>query len=578
MAKMLNNNKNTIPDFSSNEDFEKLFEDFSKEHEKKEGTITTGTITEISKDEIRVDIGIKDEGIISVKEFVQNGKLPTLSIGDKIDVYIQSYENRSGQVVLSREKAVREKLWKELEQAMKNKTQVPGVIFGRIKGGLMVDLSGVVAFLPGSQIDIKPVKDINHLLGVEQPFIVLKMDQEQGNVVVSRRAIIEESREEAKSEMLSQIKVGQVLEGVVKNITDYGAFVDLGRIDGLLHITDISWSKINHPSEMLSIGQHIQVQIIKYDEDNRRVSLGMKQLTPNPWQGIDKKYPVNTKMKGQVTNITDYGIFIELEPGIEGLVHVSELNWISPNTHPKNIVKEGEELEFIVLEVDVEKHRISLGMKNAGESIWKTLEEKYPIGSTIEGKVKKILNFGLLIDFNEKINGLVHINDLSWSKDPQEAIKDYKEGDSVKVAILSLDASQERLSMGIKHLTDDPFENAMKDIKKGITVTCVVTEITADGIEVSLENNFKVFIRRSELSSEKSEQRPERFAVGDKVDAKIVKLDKTTRVISLSIKALELDEQKQKIAEYGSASSGASLGDILGNAIEEQKKKQKNSK
>lgn len=576
MAKMLNN-KNTIPDFNSNEDFAKLFEEFSKEHEKKEGTITSGTITSISKDEIKVDIGIKDEGTISIKEFVQNGKLPKLSVGDKVDVYIQSYESRFGQVMLSREKAVREKLWKELELAMKNKTQVSGVIFGRIKGGLMVDLNGVVAFLPGSQIDIKPIKDINHLLGIEQPFIVLKMDQEQGNVVVSRRAIIEESREEAKSEMLSQIKVGQVLEGNVKNITDYGAFIDLGKIDGLLHITDISWNKINHPSEVLSIGQNIQVQIIKYDEDNRRVSLGMKQLTPNPWQGIDKKYPINTKMKGHVTNITDYGIFVELEPGIEGLVHVSELNWISPNTHPKNIIKEGEELEFVVLEVDVEKHRISLGMKSTAESVWKKLEEKYPIGCTIEGKVKKVLNFGVLVDFNEKINGLVHINDLSWSKDPQEAIKEYKENDTIKAIVLSLDASQERLSLGIKHLTNDPFEDAMKDIKKGMTITCLVTEIKADGIEVSLESNFKTFVRKADLSSEKSEQRPERFAVGDRIDAKVVKLDKITRVVSLSIKSLELEEQKQKIAEYGSTSSGASLGDILGDAIEEQKKKQNKS-
>lgn len=573
MAKMVNN-KNIIPEFSTDENFEKLFEEFSKTHEKKEGTITTGKITNISKDEIKVDIGIKDEGTISIKEFVQNGKLPKLSVGDNIEVYIQSYENRSGQVVLSREKAVREKLWQELEQAMKNKTQVPGVIFGRIKGGLMVDLNGVVAFLPGSQIDIKPVKDINPLLGLEQPFIVLKMDQEQGNIVVSRRAIIEESREEAKSEMLSQIKVGQVLEGTVKNITDYGAFIDLGKIDGLLHITDISWNKINHPSEVFSIGQVVKVQIIKYDADNRRVSLGMKQLTPNPWEGVDKKYPANTKMKGQVTNITDYGIFVELEPGIEGLVHISELNWISPNTHPKNIAKEGEELEFIVLEVDVEKHRISLGMKNAAESIWKKLEEKYPIGSTIEGTVKKILNFGLLVYFNEKVNGLVHVNDLSWEKDPQESIKEYKEGDKVKAIVLSIDAPQERLGLGIKHLTDDPFEDAVKDLKKGMTVTCAVTTIKPEGIEASV-NGLPVFIKKADLSSDKSEQRSERFAVDDRLDAKIVKLDKTHRVISLSIKALELDEQKQKIAEYGSASSGASLGDILGDAIEEQKKKQK---
>lgn len=569
------NHINDIPEYSTNESFKELFEQFSKSHEKKEGTITQGVITEISKDLVKVDIGIKDEGIISIKEFVQNGKLPNLSVGDTIDVYIQSYENRQGQVLLSREKAVREKLWTELEKAMNDKVQVSGVIFGRIKGGLMVDLNGVVAFLPGSQIDVKPIKDINSLLGVEQPFIILKMDRDQGNVVVSRRAIIEESREEARSEMLSQIKVGQVLSGIVKNITDYGAFIDLGKIDGLLHITDISWNKINHPSEVLSIGDTIQVKIIKYDEVSRRVSLGMKQLEHNPWEGLDAKYPTGTKMKGHITDIADYGVFVELEPGIEGLVHVSELGGVA-NTHPRNIVKEGEEVEFVILEIDIEKHRISLGMRQCADGVWQKIAETYPVGSIIDGTVKRVLNFGIVVDFNEKVQGLVHMNDLSWTKRPQEALKEYKDNDHIKAIVLSVDAPQERMSLGVKHLVADPFEDGVKNIKKGDAITVTVSAVQADGIEVAISPALTSFIKKFDLSSDKSEQRPERFAVGDRVDVRVVKLDKVDRVLSCSIKALEVEEQKQKIAEYGSTSSGASLGDILGDEIEAQK--QRNSK
>jgi len=563
------NNKLEGADFNTGEDFVKLFGNFTKTHEKLEGSVVTGTISDISNDTITVDIGIKDEGRIPIKEFVQNGKIPNLKVGDNVEVYIQSYENRYGRVVLSREKAVREKSWNHLEIAMKKGEQVEGVVFGKIKGGLTVDLNGVIAFLPGSQVDVKPIKDVSHLIGVVQPFIVLKMDKEQGNVVVSRRAIIEESRAEAKGEMLSKIKVGQVLDGVVKNITDYGAFLDLGSIDGLLHVTDISWSRINHPSEVLSLGQHVKVQVIKYDADAGRVSLGMKQLEANPWAGLDKKYPIGTRMKGKVTNVTDYGVFVQLEPGIEGLVHVSELSWTRQNVSPRKFIEADQEVEFMILDIDVDKHRISLGIKQCTENIWQSLSEKYAVGTIIEGKIENVVDFGIFVNFGEEVNALIHANDMSWDKKPEELLKSYKKGDAVKAIVLSVDPEKERINAGIKQLDGDPFEEAFKETRKGDVLTCIVKAIETDGILVEISGGVTSFIKRADLSNDKVEQRAERFAIDDRVDAKVVKLDKTNRSVALSIKALEVDEQKQKIAEYGSTNSGASLGDILGKAMNE---------
>ena len=571
-------NKLEGADFSTGEDFGKLFGEFAKTNERVEGSVVAGIITNIANDVVTVDIGIKDEGRIPIKEFVQNGKIADLKLGDTVEVYVQSYENRYGKVILSREKAVRESSWNKLESAMKKGEQVEGVVFGRIKGGLTVDLNGVIAFLPGSQVDVKPVKDISTLIGVVQPFIVLKMDREQGNVVVSRRAIIEESRAEAKGEMLSKIKVGQVLEGSVKNITDYGAFLDLGSIDGLLHVTDISWNRINHPSEVLSLGQHVKVQVIKYDADAGRVSLGMKQLEQNPWQGLDKKYPIGTRMKGKVTNITDYGIFVQLESGIEGLVHVSELSWTRQNVSPRKFVELEQEVEFMILDIDVDKHRISLGIKQCTDNIWQSLSEKYAVGTVIEGVVENVVDFGVFINFGECVNALVHANDISWIRQPEELLKNYKKGDQIKAIVLSVDPEKERINAGIKQLDKDPFEEVFQDLRKGSVMTCIVKAIESDGIMVEVVSGVTSFIKKADLSNDKVEQRPERFAIGDRVDTKVVKLDKVNRSVVLSIKALEADEQKQKIAEYGSASSGASLGDILGKAMHEVEEKKKTTK
>lgn len=572
------NNKLAAVDFDTGENFAQLFEQFTKTHDKKEGSITTGIITSISNDMVTVDIGMKDEGRIPIKEFVQSGKLPELSVGDKVEVYIQSYETRRGDVLLSREQAIRENSWEKLEKSMKDAIPVEGVIFGRIKGGLTVDLNGVIAFLPGSQIDVKPIKDISAMLGVVQPFIVLKMDKEQGNVIVSRRAIIEESRAEARNEMFSQISIGQILEGTVKNITDYGAFVDLGNMDGLLHVTDISWSKINHPSEVLTVGQKVKVKIIKYDEDKKRVSLGMKQLEENPWDGLDKRYPIGTKMKGKVTSIADYGIFVELESGIEGLVHVSEISWAKPAVSPRKLAKEGDEVEFVILDIDVEKHRISLGMKQCTENIWQKLSEKYPAGTTIDGEIDKVVDFGMFVSFGEEVTGLVHANDISWKDSPEKALQKYSKGDKIKAVVLAIDSEKERVNLGIKQLEKDPFGEAFTNLKKGSIVTCIVKAIESDGILVEIGEGVTSFIKKVDLSSDRIEQRPERFAIGDRVDAKIIQLDKPTRKISLSIKTLEREEQKQKIAEYGSVSSGASLGDILGEAISEVEEKKTTKK
>ncbi len=578
MGKIFNDKLENINFETQGEDFAQLLDSFTKDHDQKEGSIVKGKITKIQNDTVTVDIGFKDEGRIPIKEFVQNGKLPKLSVGEEIDVYIENYENYRGEVVLSREHAIRDSSWGNLEKAMKEKTPVEGMVFGRIKGGLTVDLNGVIAFLPGSQIDVKPVKDITDLLGVVQPFMVLKIDKEQGNVVVSRRAIIEESRAEARDEMLAKVEVGQVLEGTIKNITDYGAFIDLGTIDGLLHVTDISWTKINHPSEMLSVGQKVKVQIIKYDEESKRLSLGIKQLEENPWEGLDAKYPVGKKMTGKVTNIADYGVFVELEPGIEGLVHVSELSWNRHNVSPRKLVQEKQEVEFVILDIDVDKHRISLGMKQCMENIWKKLSKQYPVGTVIDGEVEKVVDFGMFVNFGEEVSGLIHANDISWVENPDKALKNYKKGDKVKSVVLAIDPEKERVNLGIKQLGKDPFEEFFADLKKGSVVTCVVTAIESDGINVEVGKGVYSFIKKSDLSSDKIEQRPDRFAEGDRVDAKIVQLDKTNRKVSLSIKALENEERKKKIEEYGSVSSGASLGDILGEAISEVENKKASPK
>lgn len=549
------------------ESFAALLEESLGTAESLEGSVVKGRVVSVENDMVTIDVGLKSEGRVALKEFAVAGQPPELKAGDTVEVYLERMEDKNGEAVLSREKAKREEAWALLEKSFQDQTRVTGVIFGRVKGGFTVDLSGAVAFLPGSQVDIRPVRDISPLLGTPQPFQILKMDRSRGNIVVSRRAVLEESRAEARSELVANLKEGQVLQGVVKNITDYGAFVDLGGVDGLLHVTDIAWRRINHPSEALQIGQTVTVQVIRFNPETQRISLGMKQLEADPLEGVEAKYPVSSRFKGRVTNITDYGAFVELEPGIEGLVHVSEMSWTKKNVHPGKIVSTSQEVEVMVLDVDPQKRRISLGLKQCLDNPWETFLDKFGPGTELEGEVKNITEFGLFVGLPGDIDGMVHMSDLDWNKSGEEAIAEYKKGDRVKVKVLDVDVEKERISLGIKQLANDPFEAATAGLKKNEVVTCTVTQVTDGGIEVTVGEGYTGFIRKSDLSRDRSEQRPDRFAVGEKVDAKVTQIDRGSRRISLSIKAREMEEEKQAMAEYGSSDSGASLGDILGAAL-----------
>jgi len=532
-----------------------------------EGTVLKGTVIALEGDSALIDVGLKSEGRVALKEFAEPGQPPEVKVGDEVEVYLERMENKDGLAVLSRDKAKREEAWTQLEKSFNDGARVTGMIFGRVKGGFTVDLSGAVAFLPGSQVDIRPVRDVGPLMNTPQPFQILKMDRSRGNIVVSRRAVLEETRAVQRSELIAGLKEGQVLDGVVKNITDYGAFVDLGGVDGLLHVTDISWKRINHPTEKLSIGQQIKVQVIRFNPETQRISLGMKQLEADPWEGVVAKYPIGTKFLGRVTNITDYGAFVELEPGIEGLVHVSEMSWTKKNVHPGKIVSTSQEVEVMVLDVDEQKRRISLGLKQCRGNPWEAFLEEHAVGSELEGEIKNITEFGLFVGLPGDIDGMVHFSDLDWNVPGEEAVKKYSKGDMVRVKVLDVDVAKERISLGIKQLSDDPFAQAGGDIKKGAVVTGTVRHVADNGIEVELREGLVGFIRKSELSRERSEQRPDRFAVGEKVDAKVTTFDPKTRKITLSIKQREAEEEKKAMADYGSAESGASLGEILGAAI-----------
>ncbi|MEX0809882.1 MAG: 30S ribosomal protein S1 [Dongiaceae bacterium] len=532
-----------------------------------EGSVLKGRVIAIENDFAIIDVGLKSEGRVPLKEFALPGQRPEIRPGDSVEVFLERMEDKHGEAMLSREKARREESWAKLEQSFKKNERVTGTIFGRVKGGFTVDLSGAVAFLPGSQVDIRPVRDVGPLMGSPQPFQILKMDRSRGNIVVSRRAVLEESRAEQRSELVANLKEGQVLTGVVKNITDYGAFVDLGGVDGLLHVTDIAWRRINHPTEALQVGQTVKVQVIRFNPETQRISLGMKQLEADPWEGVEAKYPVNTRFKGRVTNITDYGAFVELEPGIEGLVHVSEMSWTKKNVHPGKILSTSQEVEVMVLDVDPVKRRISLGLKQVQANPWTDFADKHPVGNEIEGEVKNITEFGLFIGLTEELDGMVHLSDIDWQRPGEEAIADFRKGQRVRVKVIDIDVEKERISLSIKALTSDPFASAAKAIKKGEIVTCTVTAVQDNGIEVALSEGLTGFIRKGDLSRDRSEQRADRFAAGEKVDAKITAFDPKTRKISLSIKAREIDEDKRAMKEYGSSDSGASLGDILGAAI-----------
>jgi small subunit ribosomal protein S1 len=532
-----------------------------------EGTVVKGLVIAIENDFALIDVGLKSEGRVSLKEFGVGGAAPEIKVGDTVEVFLERMEDKNGEASLSREKARREEAWTQLEKNFQANERVTGTIFGRVKGGFTVDLNGAVAFLPGSQVDIRPVRDITPLLGSPQPFQILKMDRSRGNIVVSRRAVLEESRAEQRSELVASLKEGQILNGVVKNITDYGAFVDLGGVDGLLHVTDIAWRRINHPSEALNIGQQVKIQVIRFNPETQRISLGMKQLEADPWEGVELKYPANAKFKGRVTNITDYGAFVELEPGVEGLVHVSEMSWTKKNVHPGKIVSTSQEVEVMVLDVDPQKRRISLGLKQVMANPWEAFIEEHPVGSTVEGEVRNTTEFGLFVGLPGDIDGMVHLSDIDWNRPGEDAVKDYRKGETVHVKVLDVDVDKERISLGIKQLETDPFEEGMATLRKGEVVTGTISGITDGGVEVMLADNVPGFIRKSELSRDRGEQRPDRFAVGERVDAKVTAIDRATRRVTLSIKAREVDEEKRAMQEFGSSDSGASLGDILGAAI-----------
>ena len=532
-----------------------------------EGSVVTGRVVRLTDEFDVVDVGLKSEGRVALKEFGPPGTNPEVKPGDVIELYVERYEDRDGSIVLSREKARREEAWTNLEKAFEAAQRVQGTIYGRVKGGFTVDLGGAVAFLPGSQVDIRPVRDVGPLMGTPQPFQILKMDRARGNIVVSRRAVLEETRAEQRSELIQGLKEGMILDGVVKNITDYGAFVDLGGVDGLLHVTDIAWRRINHPSEALQIGQQVKVQVIRFNPETQRISLGMKQLEADPWEGVAAKYPPGAKFTGRVTNITDYGAFVELEPGVEGLVHVSEMSWTKKNVHPGKIVATSQEVDVMVLDVDSGKRRISLGLKQVQRNPWEQFVDEHPIGTVVEGEIRNITEFGLFVGLSADIDGMVHMSDLSWDEPGELAMAKYEKGQHVKAKVLDVDVEKERISLGIKQLEDDPAATVLDRVHKGQVVTCVVTAVQNNGIEVKVDDVLSGFIRRAELARDKSDQRPDRFAVGEKVDAKIVAVDRAARKLSLTIKGKEMEEDKQAIAEYGTSDSGASLGDILGAAI-----------
>ena len=555
-----------------NETFADLLEESFSKNLKIEGSVVKGKVVSIENDVALVDVGLKSEGRISMKEFSSYGAKSEIQTGDLVDVFIEKIEGRNGDTVLSREKAKREEAWSILEIAHKKQERVTGVIFGKVKGGFTVDLEGATAFLPGSQVDIRPIKDLNSIMGGPQSFMILKMDRKRGNIVVSRRAVLEESRAEARTELVSNLGEGQVLKGIVKNITDYGAFIDLGGVDGLLHVTDIAWKRVLHPSEVLKLGDTITVQVIKFNNETQRISLGMKQLEEDPWTSIEEKYPIGSKTTGRITNITDYGAFVELDAGIEGLVHVTEISWTKKNIHPGKIVSTSEQVEVMVLDIEEPKRRISLGLKQCVENPWQEFLDNHPNGSELEGEIKNITEFGIFVAASDQVDGLIHLSDVSWEGNAEEIISNYKKGDVIKTKVLDVSVENERISLGIKQLEADPFADGSLKFKRGMIITCIVEDVLDQGLDVEIDDGLKGFIRKSELSRDREEQRPDRFAKGDKVDAQITNIDKKSRKITLSIKAREILEEKKAMKDYGSSDSGATLGDILGVALNADKK------
>ena len=551
---------------ASMEEFEALLNESFDIDTPAEGSVVKGKVIAIEAGQAIIDVGYKMEGRVDLKEFANPGEPPEIAVGDEVEVFLERVENARGEASISREKARREEAWDRLEKAYADEERVEGAIFGRVKGGFTVDLGGAVAFLPGSQVDVRPVRDAGPLMGLKQPFQILKMDRRRGNIVVSRRAILEESRAEQRAEVVANLTEGQAVDGVVKNITEYGAFVDLGGVDGLLHVTDMAWRRVNHPSEIVAIGETIKVQVIKINKETHRISLGMKQLQDDPWTQVESRYPLETVHTGRVTNITDYGAFVELEPGVEGLVHVSEMSWTKKNVHPGKIVSTSQEVEVMVLEIDTAKRRVSLGLKQTMRNPWEVFAETHPVGTEVEGEVKNITEFGLFVGLDDDIDGMVHLSDLSWDERGEDAIQNYQKGDTVRAAVTEVDIEKERISLSVKALGNDAFAEVVDGVKRGSIITVTVTSIEDGGIEVEYEG-MKSFIRRSDLSRDRAEQRPDRFGVGDKVDVRVTNVDPKSRRLGLSIKAREIAEEKEAVAQYGSSDSGASLGDILGAAL-----------
>jgi small subunit ribosomal protein S1 len=548
------------------EEFEALLNESFEIDTPAEGAVVTGKVIAIEAGQAIIDVGYKMEGRIDLKEFANPGEAPEITVGDEVEVYLRNVENARGEAVLSREMARREAAWDRLEKAYAAEERVDGAIFGRVKGGFTVDLGGAVAFLPGSQVDVRPVRDAGPLMGLKQPFQILKMDRRRGNIVVSRRAILEESRAEQRAEVIGKLGEGDIVDGVVKNITEYGAFVDLGGVDGLLHVTDMAWRRVNDPKEVLTIGETVKVQVIKVNKDTHRISLGMKQLLDDPWDSVEAKFPLESVHVGRVTNITDYGAFVELEPGVEGLVHVSEMSWTKKNVHPGKIVSTSQEVEVMVLEIDSSKRRVSLGLKQTMRNPWEVFAETHPVGTAVEGEIKNITEFGLFIGLDNDIDGMVHLSDLTWEGRGEDVIGDYRKGDMVKAVVTEVDVEKERISLSIKAVDGDPFADAVGGVKRGSVITVVVTSVEEGGLEVEYEG-MKSFIRRSDLSRDRGDQRPDRFSVGDKIDVRVTNIDAKTRKLGLSIKAREIAEEKDAVEQYGSSDSGASLGDILGAAL-----------
>jgi small subunit ribosomal protein S1 len=558
----------------SKEDFATLLDNSLAGKKSFEGSVVKGLVVGIHNDIAIIDVGLKSEGRVPLKEFSGHGRTVDLRVGDTVDVYVERMEDKNGEALLSVEKARREAIWDELDKSYQEGALVNGVIFGKVKGGFAVDLDGAIAFLPGSQVDIRPIRDIGPLMNIVQPFKLLKMDKPRSNIVVSRRSVLEETRAEARTELVSNLSEGQILTGAVKNITDYGAFVDLGGVDGLLHVTDISWRRINHPSDILKVGETIQVQVIRFNRENQRISLGVKQLEQDPWKGVEERYQVGSRHKGMVTNVTDYGAFIELEPAVEGLIYVTEMSWTKKNIHPGKILSTSQEVEVQVLDVDMNKRRISLGLKQCYENPWQNFKDNHPIGNILEGEIKNITEFGLFVGVSDDLDGMVHLTDLSWSKPGEEALSEYKKGQMITVKVLDIDAEKERISLGVKQLETDTFTSGLSNIKKGDVVTGTICTILDKGIEVELEGGLIGVIRKADLSRDRDCQRPDRFAIGEKVDAKVSSIDRAARKVVLSIKAREIEEEKQVLSEFGSSDSGASLGDILGAAINKAKAKE----